>query len=347
MTASENRPQAPPSKAKGRGSRLLEWLWRGKALQSAREALSAGRDVAVFATRARIAAEVGGYALDPAGPWASGKAYHLAAGLFAESIGWSLRLASALTTETAATDTDTLKPVSHDELASLLDQHAALLTDAAGGRERLERLSTHLLERKFETPTLPVDDVEQAARELRGVAERLLKSAPLPQSAPDRVMFQRVSRVGSLALLLIALFGGVMVLRGQLEERADLSRGKPWTQSSIYEPVCVSPLHHCEPDRGFFFHTQDELNPWLEIDLLQNQQFSALHVFNRQDCCAERVVPLVIEVSTDHAHWREVARKTDVFDEWKPRFSPVSARWVRLRIAGRSLLHLYDVRVLR
>jgi F5/8 type C domain len=346
MTASDNHPQAAPATA-GRGSRLLEWLWRGKALQSAREGQSAGRDMTVFATRARIAAEVGGYALDPAGPWASGKAYYLAAGLFAESIGWSLRLASALADETALADADAVRPTSHDHLTSLLDKHVALLTDAARGRETLERTRKHLLERDFETTTQHVEDVEQAARELRGVAERLLQSAAAPQGTADRVMFQRVSRLGGLVLLLGVLFGGVGLLRGVLEVRADLSRGKPWAQSSMYEQVCVSPLHHCGSDKGYFFHTQDEQSPWLEIDLQQNQQFSALHVFNRQDCCAERVVPLVIEVSTDHVHWREVMRKTDVFDEWKPRFRAVSARWVRLRVAGRSLLHLYDVRVLR
>src|SRR3954464_14924145 len=77
MTASADSPKAPATSAR-RGSRLLEWLWRGSALRKAREEQAAQRDLAASATRARIAAEVGAYALDPSGPWASGNAYHLA-----------------------------------------------------------------------------------------------------------------------------------------------------------------------------------------------------------------------------------------------------------------------------
>jgi hypothetical protein len=148
-------------------------------------------------------------------------------------------------------------------------------------------------------------------------------------------------------LLLATLVFGLGFGRELLEVRGDLSLGKPWVTSSTLEQVCASPLHHCGVEKGYFFHTQEEASPWIEIDLQREERFSALRVFNRQDCCDDRAVPLVIEVSTDHQHWREVVRKTETFGEWKAKFAPISARWVRLRIARRSLLHLFDVRVLR
>jgi hypothetical protein len=56
-------------------------------------------------------------------------------------------------------------------------------------------------------------------------------------------------------------------------------------------------------------------------------------------------VPLVVEVSNDRKKYREVARRTEVFDTWTPKFAPQRMRYVRLRVARRSMLHLDRVEV--
>jgi hypothetical protein len=220
------------------------------------------------------------------------------------------------------------------------------LLDLAPGRDGLERLRAYVSKRDFEATTSPADEREIAARTLAGIARRLIRFSERRQPRSDNVLLQRVTRTGGVLVVLLALLLAVSSLRAWYERRIDLAAGKPWQASSSYETVCRSPLHHCGLDKDYFFHTQDESNPWLEIDLTRPQRFSQVRVTNRQDCCSERAVPLVVEVSSDRKTWREVARRAESFDEWRPRFKPQSARWVRFRVARRSLLHLSDVRVL-
>jgi F5/8 type C domain len=324
---------------------LWEWFWRNEALRTARALGSSDEVGRIAQDRARISAEVAQQVLDPPGPWRAGNAYHLAASLFIESIGWSLR-ALSLTAEAPAPTTFN-GPPSAEELERLFGAHEALLLEVAAGQARVARLRRHALKREFETTERRPSEVEVDARTLAGVASRLLLSSPTPKDPVDALMVQRVVRVGSFGLLLIGLLVGALSLRDWLDNRRDISVGKPWVTSSTYETVCQSPQHHCNVDKGYFFHTREERNPWLEIDLQRVEQFSRVQVFNRQDCCADRVVPLVVEISKDHKKWQEVARRNDVFDVWKASFGDVSSRWVRFRVAGRSLLHLHDVRVLR
>jgi hypothetical protein len=68
-------------------------------------------------------------------------------------------------------------------------------------------------------------------------------------------------------------------------------------------------------------------------------------VTNRDDCCLERAVPLVVEVSDDRKKWRTVARRADSFREWEGKFAPLKARYVRLRVDRHSILHLAKVSV--
>src|SRR5690606_38479561 len=109
-------------------------------------------------------------------------------------------------------------------------------------------------------------------------------------------------------------------------------RGKPWTTSSAFAAVsCRSPAQKCPESPSFFFHTNDEDQPWVELDLGTAQRFSSVKVKNREDCCSERAVPLVVEVSSDGKQWKQLARKNEVFTTWTAEFSPVEGRWVRLR----------------
>ena len=117
----------------------------------------------------------------------------------------------------------------------------------------------------------------------------------------------------------------------------DLAQGKKWRQSSVL-PYPDSP--------HFFFHTLDDDNPWVEIDLGEPTTFSRVTVVNRRDeGLQHRAVPLVLEAGDDQQSWKQLARRDEVFDTWEAKFEPVKARYVRARAARKTFLHLEAVKV--
>ena len=94
-----------------------------------------------------------------------------------------------------------------------------------------------------------------------------------------------------------------------------------------------------------FFHTQEEDSPWIEYDLGEPRVLHRIEVANRSDCCGERTLPLIVELSLDQNNWQEVARITETFNVWKRSLDKPTARYVRLRVGRRSTLHLARVEI--
>jgi hypothetical protein len=150
---------------------------------------------------------------------------------------------------------------------------------------------------------------------------------------------------GAAALALAT--GGVGVARLWSWWRAppDLARGKPWSTSSS-AATCQPAEGRCAGERTrVLFVTNEEQRPWFQVDLGEPRSFSSVTVRNRGDALLERAIPLVVEVSDDAAGWREVARKPDRFARWEARFSPVTARYLRVRVDRLSVLHLEGVEI--
>lgn len=99
-------------------------------------------------------------------------------------------------------------------------------------------------------------------------------------------------------------------------------------------------------DRGLFFHTAEEENPWVEIDLGGLHDIDRVMIENRDDTGAERAVPLIVELSGPDRDYHEVARRVEVFDRWTATFPKQQARYVRLRVPRKTLLHLKNVKAL-
>ena len=86
-----------------------------------------------------------------------------------------------------------------------------------------------------------------------------------------------------------------------------LSQGKPTTQSSVVSRGNV-PL---TSDKAFdgnlnqynsklsCMHTKLESEAWLQVDLLQNALIHSTRIYNRRDCCQERLSDALILVSND------------------------------------------------
>ena len=122
-------------------------------------------------------------------------------------------------------------------------------------------------------------------------------------------------------------------------ELGNVARGMRWTASSEAEGMPRSGVLK-KSNKHFFFHTTADESPWLEIDLERPTRIASARIVNRDDCCGERAVPLLLEVSADHEQWSEVAKRVEVFEVWRPRFPSVQARWVRLRLQRAAPFHL-------
>jgi hypothetical protein len=176
----------------------------------------------------------------------------------------------------------------------------------------------------------------------------LLGELELPEKALQSLVLQRLLRIGGVLVLCAIALGVFSWQRSLKEERSDLAFGKPWRTSSTYAPNfgCLSPAQQCAESPDLFFHTKEEQGPWVEIDLGKPTVFSRVRIENRRDCCFERAVPLIIEVSDNQEKFKEVSRRTRSFSSWHATFSPVRARYVRVRAPSRTALHLSRVRVL-
>jgi hypothetical protein len=175
---------------------------------------------------------------------------------------------------------------------------------------------------------------------MNAVVERLEQ----PNRSIRGVYWHRVRVLVAAALLIsVTAFGVGWIFA--TPEGPDLAEGKPWQASSAYPGYTATGLKPKNPSAGAFFCTNEDVEPWLKIDLRRSQQIGGATVVNRGDCCVERAPPLIIELSSDGQQWREVARTTDKFRTWKVSFKPSQARYVRLRSLRRTFLHLKDVRI--
>lgn len=313
--------------------RAWEWLWLGEALAAARAqpGPDAGRAEPAYAQRARVAFELAERVRDPIDPLRSGSALALSLSLYRQAGYWALCGLGA-------------PPERDGAFAAALDAAPVeLLRSAAGSASELSAVRS-AFERSFvEDACEDEARLDAQVHTLRAFARALLSYVE-PQAAIDRLRVRRGVRLGSVLLLAIAALGFALG-RAPLMHGPDLARGKPWRASSTGLT--------CHPERSecggantkIFFHTDDERNPWVEIDLGDTQRIASIEVDNRRDCCSDRAVPLILEVSTDGARFREVARREEPFMTWRAAFDPVKARYVRARVARRSSLHLERVSV--
>jgi hypothetical protein len=304
--------------------RILDWLWlssRARQLRASASRLT-GR-AAVLALRARMTDTIARQASNPPEPYPEGKPDAVVCELFRQSIHWSLE--------------------ARRELESRAERESAPVATHA---DDIERFAREVVARSFEDfSELGEGEQAELVGKLGECSRALLEPLPSKQLESRRLWFTRVFRVG-----LVCLIAGLLLktCSGGLEDWRDLARGRPWTASSQFPGTagCKSPEQDCQENTGFFFHTAHQDSPSIEFDLGETKKISSVIVQNRFDCCADRAIPLVIEVSENHADWREVKRRTTEFETWRAQFTPTRARWVRLRVARGTILHLARVRIL-
>lgn len=317
--------------------RVFDWFWRGKDLKRLRRTALDSPAVEELGLRARLLFELGERASNPAEPLPR-RADAVAAELYRQSAYFGVRaLASAGETshEGALAPWSTLPPTALRAIA---------------GSEAGTEAATRLVEDGdfLEPWQLPKEQQALRAQELARIARAVLGELAWRKRARDALWIQRLLRL-SLLLLLVALVAfGVRWLNDRSERGRDLAVGRAWRTSSTAPGLgCASPQQQCGENSDFFFHTNEERNPWIEIDLGKPMRFSAVRVENRKDCCFDRAAPLVVEVSNQQDGFRPVARRETTFGSWLATFPPTEARYVRLRVDSRGVMHLSQIRVLR
>ncbi len=103
---------------------------------------------------------------------------------------------------------------------------------------------------------------------------------------------------------------------------------------------------------SFGFHTNDEINPWWQVDLGARKKLSNVVIFNRQDCCSERARTIRVLVSEDGMNFTNVySHDGSIFGgvtDGKPlnvALKDVVARYVRLQLNESNLFQLDEVEV--
>lgn len=333
----------PPRRSAFR--RVLEWFWSGSEMRALSAALPR-KAVSELDRRARLSLELARFAIEQT--FQNGSAEAVACELSREAVYWALLALRGLRTPNSGEGASLSPP--RPTLAELwAGSEASLLARAAGGEAAADAIGSQLRESTF----ADLAELDSAARmrltlDLRRVANAIIHEIDRADGEVDRIWTRRAVRVGG-ALALVAMVGvASMLLSAWLLQRRDLARGRPWTASSKFpDGGCASPLQSCPDSPSYFFHTLEDDNPWFLIDLQSTQRVSGIRVVNRLDCCNDRGVPLVVELSTDQKHWQRVARRAEEFSDWKSTFTPTPARWVRLTAQRRTLLHFSEVRVLR
>jgi hypothetical protein len=93
-----------------------------------------------------------------------------------------------------------------------------------------------------------------------------------------------------------------------------VSTGKPSSQSSdfIWGTQTIESIYANDGKYGqnwnnpsLCSHTQPLLNSWWQVDLLGQYTMTQVKLWNRADCCPQRLLPVKILVSTDGASWTQ------------------------------------------
>src|SRR5262245_42730255 len=92
-------------------------------------------------------------------------------------------------------------------------------------------------------------------------------------------------------------------------------------------------------------HTNLQAAPWWKADLGQVSFVAAVDVYNRPDCCADRLTNFNVDVSQDGTSWIPVANFPG--QAGSPTTIPVNrdARYVRIQLVGTNYLSLAEVSI--
>ena len=160
--------------------------------------------------------------------------------------------------------------------------------------------------------------------------------------------------VGWLMFLSFLIGTSTGSIAGQIPTTSNLALNRPAQQSSRSQwsraddpQGAVNGLKN----GGFGFHTNQEPNPWWQVDLGARHALGEVRIFNRLDCCRERARTIAVLLSDDGRVWRTAYRHDgSIFgsNDGYPLIVPLRgepARYVRLQLAENNWFHLDEVEI--
>lgn len=330
MSPDGQAPHTPPA---SRLSQLHEWFWRSHALARLDERPSTDDAPADDDAHARI--ERARALLDAAARLRGDESSSVAA--------------LALYREAARAALESMAPRASAEAGAAETLEAAFARvppEALAGAAGRETVLTAGRAALLAPPGRETADTTRAARAL---ATALLDSLDARTVREVALVRERVLRTGALVLAVLALVAAALYLPRAL--RPDLTTTATWRTSSTDEGYPQSGrggrsfARDNAHETVLLFHTAEESSPWIEFDLGQVRSVNRVRLVNRADCCWDRAAPLVVEVSTDARSWTEVARRDELFYDWRHGFPAHDARYVRIRAVHPTVLHLTVVEI--
>jgi hypothetical protein len=308
---------------RGLAQHLAEWFLRRQELQAARAQLPGRDQLAERAFhQARLLREVARQVAAPADELPAGHRAAVLLSLHRDIVYWSLVAGARGELEASRGLERIWQQTPHDELLA-----------AAGSERNLEAVHALLGDMPPAASLATTDD--DVAR-VRFFADVLYRRLEVPRRRVARVVAKRWIALTGAAVTAIALAFGIRAL----VKGPNLARRSQMKVSSA--------LPSCAADFGcadLLFHTNQEDGPWVEFDLGASKKIHVIDVGNRPDCCEERAVPLIAEISTDRITWREIGRQDKDFSRWKLKFPPTTTRYVRLRVPRQTYFGFADVAI--
>jgi hypothetical protein len=212
-----------------------------------------------------------------------------------------------------------------------------VLRDAVSGDDQLDGITARLFVEPLvaRNGTPPAEDVDATLAFVGALVDHAER-----EHDATRARHRSLERAFWILAAGVAVVVSGIALVARLLEKTDLAEGRPFRASSA--------AYTCHPEREtcagldikIAFHTNQEASPWYEVDLGAPRRVRSALVRNRSDCCMDRAVPLILEVSTDGASFNPVAERTTPFLVWAPSFPEIEARFVRVRVPRETTLHL-------
>ncbi len=201
-------------------------------------------------------------------------------------------------------------------------------------------------EREATIEKLGEDDRESFAAGVHDLVMRLAEPLEFEANRLGRALFARWSRVSVLSLILVVAAGlGTHWLIKRYGPQ-DLALHRPVTVSSQYPGQGTDHTLLVDGDtENLGFHTENNGQQWVIIDLGKVYPIHEIVVYNRADGYQERAVPLKVQVSNDNKHYTQIAERKKTFDKWTVKGLHAEGRYVRLENTPPNYFHLAEVEV--
>jgi CheY-like chemotaxis protein len=140
----------------------------------------------------------------------------------------------------------------------------------------------------------------------------------------------------------------------------NVALGKPARQSSVFEGYAVANLANDGNTNGHFGYgsvtaTNIDLGAWWEVDLGEVYEVSEVVIYNRTDCCPDRLNDFVIKYSEkpmrnqgDGDIFYQVKNYPAIYGKYQTNNErgKVNARYIRVALTGTNILSMAEVQVI-